>query len=171
LKITRRIDEGTLPLPDATKDPSGKFITAEVSLKSLMEARRPEENINVKPNDVITVPAAGNLYVIGHVLKAGPLLFDQRGRMTALQAVSAAGGMDNLAKPTEVRILRVVPGQDARTEIALNLDNVMRGKAPDMALEVEDVVLVPNNKPKAIMLKTLDVAIQVGTGVVIWRRY
>jgi hypothetical protein len=65
----------------------------------------------------------------------------------------------------------VVPGQDARTEIALNLDGVMRGKIADMPLEVEDVVLVPNNKPKAIMLKTLDVAIQVGTGVVIWRRY
>ena len=64
-----------------------------------------------------------------------------------------------------------MPGQDARTEIAINLKGVMEGQAPDMPLEVEDIVLVPNNNPKAIMLKSLDVAIQVGTGVVIWHRY
>lgn len=171
LKITRRIDEGPLPLANATADASGKFMTAELSVRSLMEAHSPEENILVKANDVITVPAAGNIYVIGHVLKAGPLIYDQHGKMTALQAVSAAGGMDNLAKPKEARILRVVPGQDVRSEIALNLDGVIRGQLPDVPLEVEDIVLVPNNRPKAIMLKSLEVAIQVGSGVVIWHRY
>ncbi len=171
LKITRRVDEGPLPLPNATKDASGKFTTAELSIKSLMEARRPEENITVKPNDVITVPPAGNVYVIGHVLKAGPLLYDQHERMTALQAVSAAGGMDNLAQPKHARILRLVPGQDARQEIEVNLDGVMTGQMPDVPMEVEDVLLVPNNKPKAIMLKSLEVAIQIGAGVIIWHRY
>jgi protein involved in polysaccharide export with SLBB domain len=111
------------------------------------------------------------VYVIGHVLKAGPLIYDQHGKMTALQAVSAAGGMDNLAKAKEARILRVVPGQDVRSEIPLNLDGIMQAQIADVPLEVEDIVLVPNNKPKAIMLKSLEVAIQVGTGVIIWHKY
>lgn len=171
LKITRRLDSGTLPLPGATKDSSGKYMTAEISVRSLMEARRPEENILVKANDVITIPPSGNVYVIGHVLKAGPLMFDQQDRMTVLQAVSAAGGMDNLAQPKSARIMRRVPGRQERVEIAVNLKGVMEGKAPDMPMEVEDILFVPNNTSKAVALKALDVGIAMATGIVIWGRF
>ena len=171
LKISRRVDEGPLPLANAQPDPTGQFMIAEVDLKALMEARNPADNISVKPNDVLTVPASANIYVLGHVLKAGPFQFDGTESMTALQAVSLAGGMDHTAQPKNARILRRMPGQPERVEIALNLQEILDGRSGDVRLQPEDILLVPNNVPKSAALKALEVAIQMGTGVVIWRRY
>jgi polysaccharide biosynthesis/export protein len=170
LKIARDMKWGPLPLPTAKTDSSGKFSVAEVNLKSLFEAENPQENIVVKPDDVISVPVADTVYVIGHVNKAGPYAFDDHAKMTVLQAVSMAGGMDNLAQPKNARILRKVPGQAERTELAVNLKAVMDG-APDVPMQPEDILFIPNNAPKNVMLRTLDTAVQMGTGVVIWGRY
>jgi polysaccharide export outer membrane protein len=111
------------------------------------------------------------VYVIGHVLKAGPYMVGEQDQMTVLQAVSMAGGMDKLAQPKNARILRRVPGKPERTEIAVNLADVLAGKTSDFAMQPEDILYVPNNVPKSALLRTLDVAIQMGTGVVIWNRY
>ena len=45
IKITRKAEWGTIPLPSATQDPSGQFSVAEVSLKDILQATNPEENI------------------------------------------------------------------------------------------------------------------------------
>jgi polysaccharide biosynthesis/export protein len=58
IKITRRIEEGAIPLPNAIIDPSGRFSIAQLNVRSVMSARNPLENIATKPNDVITVPRA-----------------------------------------------------------------------------------------------------------------
>jgi polysaccharide export outer membrane protein len=171
LKLTRLIDQEPIPLPNTVKDSTGQFATVEINLRSLLEARNPEENIYIQPHDIISVPVADTVYVIGHVLKAGPYVFDEHEKMTALQAVSMAGGMDNLARPKNARILRRVPGQQERTEIAVNLDQILEGKKADVLLAPEDILLIPNNAPKSAMLRVLDAAIQMGTGVVIWNRY
>jgi len=171
LKVTRSLKWGALPLPNAAQDPTGQFSVAEISLKSLFEARNPEENILVKPNDVISVPAADTVYVLGHVLKAGPYTIRERNSMTALQAISMAGGMDNVAQPKHARILRRQPGQMELTEIAVNMKDVMEGQTPDITMQPEDILFIPNNVPKSSLLRALDVAIQMGTGVVVWNRY
>src|ERR1035441_413340 len=55
IRITRRKSAGPLPLPGATDDSSGEYQVAEVSVKSVMEAQNPKENIQVLPDDVVTV--------------------------------------------------------------------------------------------------------------------
>lgn len=74
VKITRSAEWGQIPLPDAQKDPTGKFTVGEVPLKEILDARHPEKNILIRPNDVISVPRADIVYVIGEVPKG----FDQR---------------------------------------------------------------------------------------------
>ena len=171
LKLTRRMEWGPLPLPNAKNDPSGQFSVAEISLKSLFEAQNPQENILIKPNDTLSVPVADTVYVIGHVLKAGPLVVTEQDRMTVLQAVSMAGGLDRMAQPKHARILRRQAGKPERTEIAVNLADVLEGKTSDFPMQADDILYVPNNLPKSALLRTLDVAIQMGTGVVVWNRY
>ena len=65
VKITRRREWGPIPLESAADDPSGRFQVAEVSLEAVMEARNPEENVLIMPHDVISVPRAEMIYVIG----------------------------------------------------------------------------------------------------------
>ena len=71
VKITRRREWGPIPLESAADDPSGRFNIAEVSLEAVMEARNPEENVLIMPNDVISVPRAEMIYVIGGVERSG----------------------------------------------------------------------------------------------------
>src|SRR5262249_7742261 len=65
VKITRKLENGRIPLPDATDDPTGQFSIASVNVKTIMDASNPKDNILVKPDDVISVPKAEIIYVIG----------------------------------------------------------------------------------------------------------
>jgi len=170
LRITRRMEWGRIPLTNAKDDPTGAYSVAEVSLKSIMEARNPEENILVKPNDVISVPRAPTIYVIGQVMKSGGFVLNDRESMTALQALSMAGGLDKTARPRESRILRKPAEGSTWKEIPIDLKKVLEGKGPDVPLEGDDILVVPSSLPQKAALRALEAAVQAGTGIVIWRR-
>jgi polysaccharide biosynthesis/export protein len=167
LKITRRLEWGPIPLPSAVNDPTQKFSVAQVSVKSLVEAKNPEENILIKPYDVISVPRGETVYVIGEVLKAGGYLLNDSEQVTVLQALSMAGGCDRMAQPQNARILRRVPG-GSRTEIPIDLRKILDGKTEDVRLQAEDILFVPNSIPKRAAIRALEAAIQLG-GLAIFR--
>ena len=110
IKITRRKEFGPIPLAGAAADPSGEFTVAEISVKSVMEARNPQENIQVQPNDVISVPRAELVYVIGAVKRAGGFVLSEREQISVLQALSMAEGLDRVASAPNARILRAAGG-------------------------------------------------------------
>ena len=85
VRITRRIENGVIPLTGATTDPTGKFSLAEVVLKDVMEAKRPEENIEIKPNDVVSVPKGEMIYVVGEVRVSGGLALGERKTVSILE--------------------------------------------------------------------------------------
>jgi len=170
LKITRRLEQGRIPLAGASDDPSGQYSVAEVSLKSILEARNPEENILVKPNDVISVPRADTVYVIGQVRKAGGFVLNDREKVTVLQALAMAGDLDGSARSQESKILRRVPDGSSRAEIPVDLRSIRLGKAPDVPMQSDDILFVPSSAPKKAALRAIEAAVQMGTGVVIWRR-
>jgi polysaccharide biosynthesis/export protein len=168
LKITRRLEWGPIPLPSAAHDSTNKFSIAQVSVKSLLEAKNPEENILVKPYDVISVPRGETVYVIGEVLKAGGFLLNDSERVSVLQALSMAGGCDRMAQPQHARILRRVP-EGSRTEIPVDLRKILDGKSEDIRMQAEDILFVPNSIPKRAAVRAIEAAIQMGTGIAVFR--
>jgi polysaccharide export outer membrane protein len=90
--VQRQIDRGPIPLPNAKVDATGHFSVAEVRVRSIMTNAHPEENILIQPNDVISVPRADIVYVMGEVKKAGGFPLNERENLTVLQAVSLAEG-------------------------------------------------------------------------------
>src|SRR4029077_17841926 len=56
VRITRQLEWGCIPLPKTELDASGGFSVAELNLRKIMEAKNPEENIQIFPHDVISVP-------------------------------------------------------------------------------------------------------------------
>jgi polysaccharide biosynthesis/export protein len=78
--------------------------------------------------------------------------------------------MDKTAAPQKAKIMRVVPGSSTRTEIAINLKQLMAGKAPDLPLKSDDILFVPNSAAKSIAARTAEAAIQIGTGFAIYAR-
>jgi polysaccharide export outer membrane protein len=170
LRITRRLDYGRIPLKGAANDPTGQFSVAEVNLKSILEAKNPEENILIQPYDVISVPRAETVYVMGNVQKAGGYVLTDSSSVSVLQAVSMAGGFDKLARPQNSMILRRTAEGLSRAEIPVDLQKILDGKKEDVRMQPDDILFVPNNTPRAAGLRALEAAVQMGTGVVIWRR-
>ena len=170
IKITRRLEWGRVPLRTADDDSTAQFSVAQVSVKAIMEAKNPEENIIVRPYDVISVPRAQMVYVIGQVQRSGGFVLNERETLSVLQALSLAGGLNSAASPQNSRILRPSPGASNRTELAVDLKKILAGKAQDLPLQPEDILFVPASTPKKAAIRALEAAIQVGTGIVIWRR-
>jgi polysaccharide export outer membrane protein len=164
VKITRRQEWGPLPLPGAQSDSSGGFSVAELYLSEILEASNPEKNILVQPHDVITVPSADSIYIIGAVNKPGAFLLADRDNVSVLTALSMAGGIDNrTASPKNARVLRQVPDQSERVEIAVNVQDILRGKSSDQLLEADDILFVPDSTGKKITARIIETAIRMGT--------
>ncbi len=170
IRLTRRIERGAIPLASAHTDPSGRFSVAELNLRSVMESRNPELNIMIEPQDVIAVSKGELVYVLGQVKKSGGFVLNDRENISALQALAYAEGLDRTAAPKQAKILRVVAGQAQRTEIAVNLKLILDGKSKDVPMQADDILFVPNNTARQAGMSVLSTAVQIGTGLVIWRR-
>ena len=166
IRIARKQEWGKIPLPGAHEDESGQYYVAEVGVKDLMEARSPEKNILVKPNDVVTVPKGELVYVLGAVKKSGGFVLGLHEHTTVLQALSMAEGLDSYAKSGKAKILRKTGAEDQRMEIAVNLSKILKGSSPDVPLQSEDILFVPVNSTKRAMVRTGEVSIGLGAAAI-----
>jgi polysaccharide biosynthesis/export protein len=167
VKITRQLQWGRIPLANAADDPTGQFNVAEVPLRDLLQAKNPAYNILIMPNDVITVPQAEIVYVIGEVGKSGAIVLGGKEKITVLQAISLAGGPTKTAKPKDAKILRLEPGSAKREEVPVDLKALLAGKLEDVTMQPEDILFVPNHISKNIAVRAAEAVLQVGSGIAI----
>ncbi len=169
VRITRQLEWGCIPLPKAELDPSGHFSVAELNLKRIMEAKNPEENIQIFPHDVISVPKAEMVYVIGEVKRSGGFVLGEHQTISVLQVLSLAEGLNGTADARHARILRLKRDADQREEMAVDVKDVLNGKKADIALRADDILFIPGSTGKKAALRAVEAAIQTGTGMAIWR--
>jgi polysaccharide export outer membrane protein len=169
IRITREVEWGCLPLPNAHLDSSGQFSVAEVNVAEIMEAKNPEDNIQIFPHDIISVPKAEMVYVIGEVKRSGGFVLGEHQSISVLQALSLAEGLNGTADTRHARILRLQHDADRREELAVDVKGVLTGKKPDITLQGDDILFIPGSTGKKAALRTLEAAIQTGTGLAIWR--
>ena len=170
VKISRASEWGGISLQSARSDPSGRFFVAEVKLKDLLAATNPPENILIRPHDVITVPSAEMIYVIGAVRKAGAFVLNEQETPSVLQALSMAEGLGSTPAPQRSKVLRQAAGSSQRDEIPIDLNRIIEGKAPDLLLQANDILFVPTSTGKQAALRAVEAVITTGTGIAIWRR-
>ena len=170
IKITRRLQWGPIPIPGAAPDVTGRFSVAEINLKEILEARNPAGNIQIMPDDVISVPRAEMVYVIGEVKKSGGFTIGERESLSTLQALALAEGLNVTAAPQNARVLRLNPGAPKRTEISVDLRKILAGKENDLRLEPDDILFIPSSKSKNVAIRSLEAAVQIGTGIAIYHR-
>ena len=134
-----------------------------------MEAKTPEENIQIFPHDVISVPKAEMVYVIGEVHRSGGFVLGEHQSMSVLQALSLAEGLNTGADARHAKILRLQADADQRVEMPVDIKDALNGKKPDVPLQGEDILFIPGSTGKKAAMRALETAIQTGTGVAIWR--
>jgi polysaccharide export outer membrane protein len=169
LKITRRIEWGRIPLPSAADDPTGQYSVADINVKEIMNGKNPAQNILIAPDDVISVPRALMVYVIGSVPRPGGYVLGENASFSVLKVVSLAGGIDHGAAPQHARILRPVAANGNRQEIPVNLKKILAGRSGDIPLQPEDILLIPTSGAKAAFGRTTEAALAITTGLLIYR--
>jgi polysaccharide export outer membrane protein len=165
--ITRESAYGPIAYPGARTSMSGQSV-AEIDLKSLLDARNPTENIQVQPHDVVAVPPAQVVYVVGNVKRAGGFPLGGKPDISVIQALALAEGLDPRAAPDKARILR--RGSGSEQQIAVDLKKILAGKAEDLILHPSDILFVPSSAAKTITTRTIEAAIQMGTAAIIFAK-
>jgi polysaccharide biosynthesis/export protein len=170
INITRDKAQGRIPLPGCAEDSTGNYYTATVNTKLLLDARAPSANIKIKPNDVVSVPKAEMVYVVGEVTKSGAFILNERESISVLQAVAMAEGLGKTSSPGHAKIIRRGENNQ-RIEIPTDVKKILSGQAQDVPLYANDILFVPSSLPKSVSLRALEAAIQVGTGMAIYGRF
>lgn len=103
----------------------------------------PARQVALRNGDRILVPTvqeAVTVSVFGGVNRPGPIPLV--GRMRLSEAIGAAGGFTPFARKWDIRILRAVPGSNARQPLKVNFAAIEEGKAEDPYLEPNDQIVV-----------------------------
>ena len=167
IRITRPLASGPLPLPDAEANLAMGVSAAEVDIKAIMEASDPGQNLLILPHDVVTVPRADLVYVMGAVKQAGGFVLRERRAMSVVQAIALAGGTTNVAAPRHARILRSMSGEEP-AEIPVDLRGILRGQTHDVSLLGNDILFVPTSGGKVAARQAASAVIRMGTGIAIY---
>jgi polysaccharide export outer membrane protein len=109
----------------------------------------PEANPFVRPGDIVQVPEAAQVFVLGNVLK--PSAIPLKEPLTVSKAIAIAGGTAQNTKKDKVRIIRQVPGKTSKQEIMVDLTAIEKNRAEDVGLLPNDIVDVPVSGTKRIL--------------------
>jgi polysaccharide biosynthesis/export protein len=118
-------------------------------------------DVQVYPGDLVMVPRAGVVYVLGDVNHPGGFVMQDNGKITILQALAQAGGTTGTAATNRAILLR----KNGEGYIAdkLHIGNIARGKEKDLELQPNDVVFIPNSRLKNALHSTESVASSIGS--------
>ncbi|MGB8474395.1 MAG: polysaccharide biosynthesis/export family protein [Candidatus Acidiferrum sp.] len=143
--------------------------TITVNLYQLMETGNTKNNILLQAGDVVTVPHAGIVYVLGAVGRPGGfVLANDREQMTTLKILALAGGFTHTAKTDHAVIIRR-DAQGHQHEVQLDLKKIENRQAEDLQLQPSDILYVPDSAAKQALLRSLEFGIALGSGVALYR--
>jgi polysaccharide biosynthesis/export protein len=112
-------------------------------------AGNPKANPYLSPGDIVTVPEAEQVYVVGNVFT--PLTIPLKEPITLSRAIAMAGGVRQDSKKDKVRIVRQEPGTSARKELIVDLSAIEKRSANDVALMANDIIDVPTSAGKSFL--------------------
>ncbi|HEV2288687.1 MAG TPA: polysaccharide biosynthesis/export family protein [Candidatus Acidoferrales bacterium] len=141
----------------------------QVDLKDLLSSGDARYNILVYPGDIVKVPQAGIVYVVGEVHKPGGFVLKASDTISVLQALALAEGVTRTSAASRARIIRTDEATGARAEIPIDLKRILSGKAPDPMLHAKDIIFVPNSTAKSALYRGTEAAITIAAGVIVYR--
>ena len=124
-------------------------------------AGKPESNPYLEAGDIVTVPEADQVYVVGNVFM--PLTIPLREPVTLTRAIAMAGGLKQDTRKDKIRVLRQEPGTSVRKEITVDLYAIEKKRSEDLALAPNDIIDVPTSAGKSF-LRSLIQGVVPGVG-------
>jgi len=143
-----------------------------ISVKELIDDANPNLNLRLYGGEQVRIPEVGKVFIVGNVRKPGSFPVEDGSGTTLLKLLAVAEGLMPYATK-QAFIYRQTSGSASKTEITIELTKIMERKTPDVPLEANDIVYIPDNKGRRMTLTALERLAGFGSstasGVLIWR--
>lgn len=133
--------------PNSTDTDDSKRSVISVNIDDLLKGNF-IHNMYLEPGDVVNIAMADAFTVAGEVMAPGSFPFNEG--TTLRQAIALAQGVTFNANAKEGVIFRTDKETGRRQEIKVDINAVMHGKAPDIPIQPNDIIVVPNVRPKRL---------------------
>jgi polysaccharide export outer membrane protein len=117
--------------------------------------------------DVVRVPQAGMVYVVGAVKMPGGFPLTANNQLTVMQALALAQGLGPAAEKSKSEIIRRDPA--GQKEIPIDIGRVLDHKDPNLSLAANDILYIPQSSAKNILNRGVDAVVNLTTGLLIYR--
>lgn len=129
----------------------------------------PGSNPLIESGDTIIVPKAGQVYVVGDVVRPGEYLMDHDEQLTIMQALALAQGANRTALLKHSIIIRKT--DSGRTEIPVDLKKVLSLKSKDLTLVDNDILFIPVSNAKRAVNRSIEAIVQTAVGAASFRTF
>lgn len=133
-----------------------------IPVKGLIDAADPDLNIVLQGGEEIRVPDIGRVYVVGNVRRPGAFPMKDDGEITVLKVLAMSEGLMAFAAK-QAFIYRREGGTGSKHEIRIELKHIMTRKSPDVPLQANDVLHIPDNTGRRAAFTALEKVLLFGT--------
>ncbi len=130
----------------------------------------PALNVMLHGGEEVLVPEALKIYVVGNVKKPGAYPIRNDEETTILQLLALSEGLAPYSAKVAY-VYRRTPG-GTKTEVPIELAKIMKRKSPDVPLQANDILYIPDNKGQRLTAETIDRLAGLGTATatdyIIW---
>ena len=149
----------------------GEKSPLHIPLRALLAAKDSSMNIVLRGGEEIRVPEAPKLFVVGNVKVPGSYPLADPDGSTILKALALSqGSLAFTAK--RAYIYRLTGASGKREEIPVELRQILHRKAPDVSLQANDILYIPDNPKMRLSATALDrmagFGSSVASGFVVW---
>ena len=157
---------------DQLADGTMHVTVQSIPVRGLIESADPKYNIKLHGDEEVRIPEAGRIFVAGNVKKPGSFSMQDDSETTVVKALALSEGLQPYSAKLAYIYREHTPGAP-REEISVPLSAIMARKAPDMMLQPDDILYVPDNNGKRMTAKVLAQLAGFGsataTGMLIYR--
>lgn len=133
-----------------------RMLVQRIPVRSLIDAADPELNLKLEGGEEIRVPEAGKIFVLGNVKKPGAFPVDDANDTTVLKMLALSEGLMSFTGKVAYIYRRERGVGGKKNEIEIPLQKIVHRKAPDVTLEANDILYIPDNSGRRATATVLD---------------
>jgi polysaccharide export outer membrane protein len=139
-------------------DDTGKMrsLVQRIPVRGLIDAADPDLNLKLQGGEEIRVPEAGKVFVLGNVKKPGSYPVDNTNDTTVLKMLALSEGLMSFTAKVAYIYRREGGLGGKKNEIEIQLQKIVHRKAPDVTLEANDILYIPDNSGRRTTATVLD---------------
>jgi polysaccharide export outer membrane protein len=145
--------------------------TIQISVKALFAGTDQSLNIPLHGGEIIRVPEAPKLYIMGNVKLPGAYSLTELGGSTVMKALALSQGTLSFSAK-KAYVYRTMAGSTERREIPIELKEILQRKSPDVALQANDILYIPENPRAKLSAEVLQSFSGIGastvSGLIVW---